>query len=101
MSTATVHLPTPLRAFCGGAASLTVEGATVGEVLRSMEREHPDLAGRILDDAGEVRRFVNVFVDGANARSNGGAGAPVPDGAELTIVPAVAGGAHRASERRR
>jgi len=100
MTSATLHLPTPLRAFCDGHDTITLEGATVGELLRALEREHPLMAGRILDDAGQVRRFVNVFVDGENARAKGGVDAGVADGAELTIVPAVAGGAPRADERR-
>lgn len=93
MTSATLHLPTPLRAFCDGNDTITLEGATVGELLRALERAHPQMAGRILDDAGQVRRFVNVFVDGENARGRGGVDAGVDDGAELTIVPAVAGGA--------
>lgn len=100
MTSATVHLPTPLRTFCGGADRLTLEGATVGDVLRALEREHPALAGRILDEGGQVRRFVNVFVDGENARGQGGVDVRIADGAELTIVPAVAGGAPRSAERR-
>lgn len=95
MTSATLRLPTPLRAFCGGQDEVTLEGETVGELLRALEREHPDLRGRILDENGEVRRFVNVFVDGANARGNGGLNAGVHDGSQLTIVPAVAGGSGR------
>ncbi|MEZ5979103.1 MAG: ubiquitin-like small modifier protein 1 [Planctomycetota bacterium] len=92
MSRATLRLPTPLRTFCGGADELPVAGENVGAVLRDLVRDHPGLAGRILDDEGSLRRFVNVFVDGRDARGLGGLEAEFDDGSVLTIVPAVAGG---------
>jgi len=93
MTRATLRLPTPLRAFCGGSDELQLDGGTVGELLGTLVAQHPGLSGRILDDAGALRRFVNVFVDGRNARGEGGLAMAVPQGAVVTIVPAVAGGA--------
>lgn len=91
--TATVRIPTPLRSATDGAATVGVDGTTVGEVLRSLDAAYPGVAGRILDDSGgKVRRFVNVFVDDEDIRFAGGLETAVPDGATVSIIPAVAGG---------
>ncbi|MBA2731012.1 MAG: MoaD/ThiS family protein [Euzebyaceae bacterium] len=90
--TATVRIPTPLRSATGGAATVAVDGTTVGEVVRSLDAAHPGVAERILDDNGRVRRFVNVFVDDEDIRFAGGLETAVPDGATVSIIPAVAGG---------
>jgi MoaD family protein len=88
----TVKIPTQLRAVCGGAAEASAEGATVGEVLQSLYAAHGELRERICGDDGELRRFVNVFLSGEDIRFLDGLATPVPDGSELTILPAVAGG---------
>lgn len=90
---ARVRIPTPLRAFTSGQSELSCSGETVRAALRDLERQHPALAGRILDERGDLRRFVNVFVGEKNLRSLGGLDLALPRGAELSIVPAVAGGA--------
>lgn len=87
----TVKIPTQLRATTGGQADLSADGATVGEVLEAVFAEHGDLRDRITED-GELRRFVNVYVGGEDIRFGDGLGTPVADGAEVTILPAVAGG---------
>jgi len=87
----TVKIPTQLRATTGGQADLSAEGATVGEVLDAVFAEHGDLRDRITED-GELRRFVNVYVGGEDIRFGDGLGTAVSDGAEVTILPAVAGG---------
>ncbi|MCB0858214.1 MAG: MoaD family protein [Solirubrobacterales bacterium] len=87
----TVKIPTQLRATTGGQADLSAEGSTVGEVLDAVFAEHGDLRDRITED-GELRRFVNVYVGGEDIRFGDGLGTPVSDGAEVTILPAVAGG---------
>lgn len=87
----TVKIPTQLRATTGGQADLSAEGATVGEVLDSVFAEHGDLRERITD-GGELRRFVNVYVGGEDIRFGDGLATEVADGAEVTILPAVAGG---------
>lgn len=88
----TVRLPTQLRAAVGGAPALDADGATVGEVLSAVYAQHPDLRARICDDGGELRRFVNVYVGGEDIRHLDGLATPVPDGADVQILPAVAGG---------
>ena len=76
----------------GGAASTSVEGATVGEALEALYAEHGELRGRLADDGGGLRRFVNVFVGGEDIRFLDGLETPLGEGAEVTILPAVAGG---------
>ena len=89
---AVVRIPTALRTLTGGAAEVTVDGATVGEVLKSLDADHPGFAARLFDDAGELRRFVNVFVADEDVRFLDGLATPVPDGQTVSIIPAVAGG---------
>ena len=88
----TVKLPTQLRDAAGGATSVSVAGATVGEALDGLYAEHGELKSRIADDAGELRRFVNVYLKGEDIRFLDGLATPVADGDEVTILPAVAGG---------
>jgi MoaD family protein len=88
----TVKLPTQLREAAGGASSVSVEGATVGEVLTSLFDLHGELRDRLSDGDGGVRRFVNVYVDGEDIRFGDGLQTPVADGQEVQILPAVAGG---------
>jgi len=88
----TVKIPTQLRAVTGGAAEATGEGATVADVLESLYGQHGELRERICGDDGELRRFVNVYLAGEDIRFLDGLQTEVPDGAELTILPAVAGG---------
>lgn len=91
MST-TIRIPTPLRTFTGGQAAVAVDAATVGEALTALGRRHEGLLERILDDNGELRGFVNVFVGDRNVRALGGLSAELPPAAVVSIVPAVAGG---------
>jgi MoaD family protein len=88
----TVKIPPQLRAAAGGQASESVEGATVGEVLGALYERHGELRERVADDDGALRRFVNVYLDGEDVRFLQGLDTAVSDGAELQILPAVAGG---------
>lgn len=88
-----VRLPSVLRPLAGGRPELHGEGATVGEVLRALGREHPELCHRLLDDDGRLRRYVTFFLNGEDVRHAGGADAAVAPGDELTVVPALSGGA--------
>jgi molybdopterin synthase sulfur carrier subunit len=88
----TVRVPTTLRTLTAGAAEVQVEGATVGDVLASLEAAHPGFAERLLDDDGGLRRFVNVFVADDDVRFLDALATPVPDGETVSIIPAVAGG---------
>ncbi|HSZ13974.1 MAG TPA: ubiquitin-like small modifier protein 1 [Solirubrobacteraceae bacterium] len=87
-----VKIPTQLRAAAGGEAEAQVDGATVQEVLNGLFELHEELRVRIADDDGSLRRFVNVYLAGEDIRFLDGLATPVNDGAELTILPAVAGG---------
>jgi molybdopterin synthase sulfur carrier subunit len=89
---ATVRIPTILRSYTGGASEVSAEGSTLAEVLDSLESNYPGIRGRVLDDAGALRRFVNIYVGDDDVRFIGGLQAPVPDGAKVSIIPAVAGG---------
>ena len=90
----TVRLPTQLRAGAGGAAEVIVpvDGGTVREVLEGLFAENYDLRDRLTGEDGELRRFVNVYVDGEDIRFGEGLETAVADGGELQVLPAVAGG---------
>jgi molybdopterin converting factor small subunit len=93
MSRVTVRIPTPLRSLTSGAAEVAVDGATVGDALRALERRHAGVLERILDGEGRVRGFVNVYLGDRNVRALGGLDASLDEGGVISIVPAVAGGA--------
>jgi molybdopterin synthase sulfur carrier subunit len=88
----TVRIPTQLRTLTGGAGEVEIEGASVGEVLKALDVAHPGFGDRLFDEAGNLRRFVNVFLADEDVRFLDGLATPVADGATLSIVPAVAGG---------
>jgi MoaD family protein len=88
----TVKIPTQLRSATGGASEARVEGATVSEVLDALFSQFAELRERISDEQGSLRRFVNVYLAGEDIRFLDGIETSVPDGSELTILPAVAGG---------
>jgi molybdopterin converting factor small subunit len=90
--TVIVKLPVQLRPSAGGAREASVEGETVADALESLFAAYPDLRERISDGDGSLRRFVNVYIGGEDIRFLQGTNTPVSDGAELTILPAVAGG---------
>lgn len=87
-----VLIPTPLRGLTGDADSVEAEGTTVGELIDDLEQKHPGLNERLCDDNGELRRFVNVYLNQEDIRFKDGKNTPVSDGDELSIVPAIAGG---------
>jgi molybdopterin synthase sulfur carrier subunit len=89
----TVLVPGALRGEVGGESKLAVEAAgTLGTVLDAVAARWPRLARRIRDEQGALRRYVNVYVDGEDCRAYGGLDAPVQDGAEVQVLPSVAGG---------
>ena len=85
---ATVKLRSPLRDLADGNREVSVEGSSVGEVLRELERRHPRMTGWVLDEHGRVRTHVNVFVDGERVRED----APVADSATVHVLPSISGG---------
>ncbi|MGW7448331.1 ubiquitin-like small modifier protein 1 [Kitasatospora sp. NPDC054795] len=89
---ANVRIPTILRTYTDGAAVVTAEGATLAEVVADLEKNHPGISARILDDTGKLRRFVNVYVNDDDVRFAEGLATEIKDGAGISIIPAVAGG---------
>jgi len=92
MGSVSVRIPTILRSYTGGAAQVTAEAGSLREVIAGLDAEHPGIAGRILDDGGKLRRFVNVYVGEEDVRFAGGLDTPVPAGSQVSVIPAVAGG---------
>ncbi len=88
----TVRLPGALRDSVGGATKLTASGRTLAEIVADIDRHHPGFRDRVLDEQGAIRSYVNVYIGDDDARARGGAGAPVPEGAEIMVIPAMAGG---------
>jgi molybdopterin converting factor small subunit len=89
----TVLVPGMLRAEAGGSARLEVgDGGTLAAVLDEIRERWPRLERRIRDESGALRRYVNVYVDGEDCRRSGGLATPVPAGAEIQVLPSVAGG---------
>lgn len=91
-STVQVLIPTPLRTYTNGEAKVSARGATVGEVIADLNDRYQGIQDRICEPDGEIRRFVNVFVNGQNARKLSGAATAVKDGDEIGVIPAMAGG---------
>ena len=90
--TAHVRIPTILRTYTGGESEVTAAGATLSEVLDDLDANYAGIKGRILDDNGELRRFVNVYVGNDDVRFLDNLATPTPDGAQISVIPAVAGG---------
>ncbi len=88
----TVRLPGSLREVTGGQSKISASAGTLGDVVGDIERRHPGFRDRVLDDTGAIRTYVNVYIGEEDARTSGGSAAPVPDGAEVMVIPAMAGG---------
>jgi molybdopterin converting factor small subunit len=87
-----VRIPTILRAYTGGQAEVATDPGTLREVIAGLDASYPGLSGRILDDAGKLWRFVNVYVGDEDVRLAQGLDTPVPAGGQVSVIPAVAGG---------
>jgi len=87
-----VKLPTLLRVHADNAASVTADGSTVGEVFQDLTQRYPGLSGNLIDEAGNLHKFVNVYKDDDDIRYLDGLDTKVADGDVLSIIPAVAGG---------
>jgi molybdopterin synthase sulfur carrier subunit len=88
----TVRIPTPLRKLTGENEVVTAEGSSIGDILNDLEKSYPGLSERICDESGNVRRFVNIFLNDEDIRFLGDRETPVKDGDEISIIPAIAGG---------
>ena len=89
---AKVRIPAPLRKLTKDQPIVEVSGKTISEVLASLDKNYPGLKDRICDESGQVRRFVNIFVNGEDIRFKDGPNTKVDEGAEVSIIPAIAGG---------
>ena len=88
-----VRLPTVLRVHAGGQPSVAVDGSTIGEVLTTLVATYPGLSGQVINEDGTLHKFVNVYVNDDDVRYLSQLDTPVKDGDEVSILPAVAGGA--------
>ena len=87
-----VRIPTILRTYTGGESEVSANGANVAEILDDLDASYSGIKGRIVDEDGKLRRFVNVYVNNDDVRFEQDLATPTPDGAEVSVIPAVAGG---------
>ena len=87
-----VRIPTILRTYTGGESEVSAEGADLAAVLEDLDSTYAGIKGRILDEGGQLRRFVNVYVGNDDVRFLDGLGSATPEGTQISIIPAVAGG---------
>lgn len=87
-----VIIPTPLRALTGGKGQVDADGTTVRTLIEDLERRYPGIKERLLDQEGKLRRFINVYVEKEDIRFMDGLDTVVPESAEVSILPAIAGG---------
>ena len=87
-----VRIPTPLRKLTQDKDTVQAAGATIGEIVEDLNKQHPGLKERLCDEKGELRRFVNIYLNDEDIRFAQGKQTPVKDGDEISIIPAIAGG---------
>jgi molybdopterin synthase sulfur carrier subunit len=87
-----VRIPPILRTYTEGEKAVTAEGQSIGALIEDLDSNHPGIKGRLLDDQGGLRRFVNVYVNDEDVRFIGGLEAELSDGDQVVVLPAVAGG---------
>ena len=88
----TVKIPTQLRTLTDGASEVQASGSTIGALIEDLERSHPGIRERIVDETGALRRFVNVYLDDEDIRFLQGIDTELADSCKISIIPAVAGG---------
>ncbi len=88
-----IKIPSPLRRFTDGNSSVSVEGKTVSEIFENIFSQYPNIQGHLLDESGTIRNFVNVYVNGTDIREQDNLETTVSPGADIRIIPAIAGGA--------
>ncbi len=90
--TVKVRIPTPLRSLTGGRSEIFARGDTVAVLIETLDQEHPGLKARLFETEGQLRRFINIYVNDEDIRFHQGVATPVKAGDEISIVPAIAGG---------
>jgi len=88
----TVHVPTPLRKLTGNQSEVQAEAATVAELIDNLESAHAGIKEKLLDESGDIRRYVNIYVNDEDVRFLDGKDTSLKDGDSVSIVPAIAGG---------
>src|SRR5687768_8711237 len=96
--TVTVKIPTPLRPITGGLGEIKIDGATVGDVLRELDKQYAGFAERVFDEKG-VKRFINVYVNEDNIRDQKNLETELKAGDTISILPSIAGGSQRMRQR--
>ena len=88
-----IKIPTPLRKVTQGAGEIEISGKSIDEIINLLDQKYPGIKDRLCDESGELRRFVNIYVNQEDIRFIKGKETPLKDGDEVSIVPAIAGGA--------
>ncbi|MEE9585253.1 MAG: MoaD/ThiS family protein [Candidatus Brocadiales bacterium] len=88
----TVRVPTPLRPLTGNAEQVEVSGSSIREIINDLESKHSGIKNRLCDEKGEIRRFINVYLNDEDIRFMQNQDTPVKDGDQISIIPAIAGG---------
>ena len=92
-----LKIPSPLRRFTNGESSIDVNGNNVKEILEELFNAHPNIKGHLVEDDGNLRNFVNIFIEGEDIRQKGGMDAEINDGSDVRIIPSIAGGSEKLS----
>jgi molybdopterin synthase sulfur carrier subunit len=87
-----VFIPSPLRRYTAGQSKVQVSGGTISELIENLDRQYPGVKSRLCDESGQIKRYVNVFVNDEEIRALQGAATRLADKDEISIVPAMAGG---------
>jgi len=87
-----VRIPSPLRRYTDGQSKVETNGATIQELIDNLEAQHPGVKSRLCDENGQIKRYVNVFVNDEEIRTLQGVETPISDKDEVSIIPAMAGG---------
>ena len=87
-----VHIPTPLRKLTGSQAEVQIDAVSVGELVENLENAHAGIKEKLVDDSGEIRRYVNIYVNDEDIRFLDGKETELKEGDSVSIVPAIAGG---------
>ncbi|RME78657.1 MAG: MoaD/ThiS family protein [Chloroflexi bacterium] len=89
---ATVRIPSPLRRYTNGQSKVQAQGGTINELIQNLEAQYPGIQSKLLDENGNIKRYVNVFLNDEEIRTLQGGDTPVSDRDEVSIIPAMAGG---------
>ena len=89
---ATVRIPSPLRRYTNSQSKVETNGGSIGELLENLEAQFPGIKSKLCDDSGNIKRYVNIFINDEEIRTLQGSDTPVADRDEVSIIPAMAGG---------